>query len=216
MFAKLGSLITAIAFPLLCLHCISTDGFQIATTLRSTLTAALTAAGISGVDAKADGRDITLTGKVPTEVIKSKAGETAMLVPGVRTVDNQLVVIGDIKVVQAQLDKILLNKKIEFQVGNNIILPASTPILEEVLSILTKYPQLSADIHGHTDNDGDANSNRLLSQARAQAVVDWMTQHSIARDRIKAAGFGPDKPIASNTTLEGRAKNRRVEIVAHP
>ena len=216
MLAKLGSLITAIAFPLLCLHCISTDGFQIATTLRSTLTSALTAAGISGVDVKNDGRDITLNGKVPTEEIKSKAGETAMLFPGVRTVDNQLVVIGDIKVVQAQLDKILLNKKIEFQVGNNIILPASTPILEEVLSILIKYPQLSADIHGHTDNDGDANSNRLLSQARAQAVVDWMNQHSIARDRMKAAGFGPDKPIAPNTTLEGRAKNRRVEIVAHP
>ena len=216
MLAKLGSLITALAFPLLCLHCISTDGLQIATTLKTTLTAALTSAGISGADVKADGRDITLTGKVPTEEIKSKAGETAMLFPGVRTVDNQLVVIGDIKAVQAQLDKILLNKKIEFQVGKNIILPASTPILEEVLSILTKYPQLSADIHGHTDNDGDANSNRLLSQARAQAVVDWMTQHSISRDRMKAAGFGPDKPIAPNTTLEGRAKNRRVEIVAHP
>ena len=216
MLAKLGSLITALAFPLLCLHCISTDALQIATTLKSTLTAALTSAGIGGVDVKADGRDITLAGKVPTEEVKSKAGETAMLFPGVRTVDNQLVVIGDIKAVQAQLDKILLNKKIEFQVGKNIILPASTPILEEVLSVLTKYPQLSTDIHGHTDNDGDANFNRLLSQARAQAVVDWMTLHSVTRDRMKAAGFGPDKPIAPNTTLEGRAKNRRVEIVAHP
>lgn len=215
MLAKLGSLIAAVAFPLLCLHCITTDGPQIATLLRGTLGESLKAANISPVDVKADGRDITLSGKVPTEDIKTKAGEIAMAFPGVRTVDNQLVAIGDIKAVQAQLDKILIDKKIEFQTGNSVILPVSTPILQEVLSVLTKAPQLSADIYGHTDNVGDATSNRALSLSRAQAVVDWLSQHGVARERLKASGFGPDKPIAPNTTPEGRAKNRRVEMIAH-
>ncbi len=215
MLAKLGSLIAAIAFPLLCLHCITTDSTEIAATLRGAVNAGLQSAKISGVEVKADGRDITLIGRVPAEDIKIKAGEVALQLPGVRTVENQLVVVGDVKAIQTQLDKILLDKKIEFESGKSLILASSTPVLQEVLSVLTKAPQLSVDIQGHTDNDGDATSNRALSQQRAQAVVEWLIQHGIVRDRMKAAGFGPDKPIASNATLDGRAKNRRVEIIAH-
>ena len=215
MLAKLGTLVTAVAFPLLCLHCITSDGQQIADLLRGGLTASLKSANINDVDVKADGRDIILTGRAPSEEIKTKAGQLALTMPGVRTVDNQLVVAPDVKTVQTQLDKILLDKNIEFETSKSVILPVSTPILEEVLSVLNKAPGLSADIFGHTDNQGDPASNRALSQIRAQAVVGWMTQHGIAANRLKATGFGPDKPIAPNTTPEGRAKNRRVEIIAH-
>ena len=164
---------------------------------------------------KADGRDITLTGKVPSEDEKSKAGQIAMALPGVRTVDNQLVVGADVKAVQTQLNKILLDKKIEFETSKSAILPSSTPVLEEVLSVLKKAPQLSVSINGHTDNSGDPAANRVLSQQRAQAVVDWLAKSGVAANRMKAAGFGPDKPIATNATPEGRAQNRRVEIIAN-
>ena len=215
MLAKLGSFITAVAFPLLCLYCISSDGQQIADLLRGGLTASLKSANINDVDVKADGRDITLTGKAPSEEIKTKAGQLALAMPGVRTIDNQLVVGADVKAIQTQLDKILLDKNIEFETSKNVILPVSTPILEEVLGVLNKAPELSADIFGHTDNQGDPASNRALSQSRAQAVAAWMTQRGIASNRLRSNGFGPDKPIAPNTTPEGRAKNRRVEIIAH-
>jgi OmpA-OmpF porin, OOP family len=215
MLVKLGSLIAAIAFPLLCLNCISGHAPEIAATLRGMVSAGLQSVSINGVDVKADGRDITLTGKVPTEDTKDKAGQVARLLPGVRTVDNQLVVVGDVKAVQTELDKILLDKKIEFESGKSVILATSTPVLQEVLDVLNKAPQLSVTVNGHTDNSGDADANRELSQARAQAVVQWLTQKGIAAARMKSAGFGPDKPIAPNTTPEGRAKNRRVEIIAN-
>jgi len=215
MLVKLGSLLAAVAFPLLCLHCISTDSTQIATTLRGMVSGGLQSAGINGVDVKADGRDITLTGKVSTEDEKTKAGQLAMLQSGVRTVDNELVVVGDVKAVQTQLDKILLDKKIEFESGKSVILASSTPVLQDVLAVLNKAPQLSVTINGHTDNSGDANANRALSQARAEAVVNWLAQHGIAANRMKAAGFGPDKPIADNSTPAGRAQNRRVEMIAN-
>lgn len=96
MLAKIGSLLAAIAFPLLCLNCISTDSLQIATLLRGSVSSGLKAANINGVDVKADGRDIILKGTVPSEDIKTKAGALALALPGVRTVDNELVVSGDI------------------------------------------------------------------------------------------------------------------------
>lgn len=215
MLAKLGSLLAAIAFPLLCLNCISTDSLQISKTIQTAVSSGLESASIGGVGVKADGRDITLTGKVPSEDEKSKAGQIAMALPGVRTVDNQLVVGADVKAVQTQLNKILLDKKIEFETSKSAILPSSTPVLEEVLSVLKKAPQLSVSINGHTDNSGDPAANRVLSQQRAQAVVDWLAKSGVAANRMKAAGFGPDKPIATNATPEGRAQNRRVEIIAN-
>jgi len=215
MLAKIGSLLAAIAFPLLCLNCISTDSLQIANLLRGTVSSSLKAANINGVDVKADGRDIILNGTVPSEDIKAKAGSLALALPGVRTVDNELLVSGDAKVIQSQLDKILLDKKIEFESNKDFILPVSTPVLQQVFDVLSKYPQLAVTINGHTDNTGDAAANRTLSQARAQAVVAWLSQHGIAASRMKATGFGPDKPIATNANPEGRAQNRRVEIIAN-
>jgi OmpA-OmpF porin, OOP family len=68
-------------------------------------------------------------------------------------------------------------------------------------------------IEGHTDNTGTPASNQTLSQARAKSVVEALVTGGISRDRLAAKGFGQDRPIADNRTDEGRAKNRRVEIV---
>ncbi len=215
MLMKIGAFITAVVFLFVSLSCISADGLQIQTALRGAVTSGLQSNGITGVQVQADGRDITLRGKVATEAIKAKAGDLAAGLSGVRSVDNELVVTGDVQAIQTKLNSLLLDKKIDFENGSSTLLPSSTPVLEEVLAVLNQAPQLSVNIHGYTDNMGDASANRLLSQARAEAVVDWLEQHGIAQERMKAQGHGPDKPIAPNDTPEGRARNRRVEIIVN-
>ena len=94
------------------------------------------------------------------------------------------------------------------------MLPTSLPILEDVARVLKQAPQLAVTIAGHTDDRGDAATNLALSDARARAVVRWLTEHGIEQSRMQSAGFGPERPVAPNTTAEGRAKNRRVDIGA--
>ena len=71
-------------------------------------------------------------------------------------------------------------------------------------------------VEGHTDSQGSAASNQELSDKRAQAVRDYLVSRGIAADRVKSQGFGPGRPIGENTSAEGRANNRRVEIVVQP
>jgi outer membrane protein OmpA-like peptidoglycan-associated protein len=68
-------------------------------------------------------------------------------------------------------------------------------------------------IQGHTDSTGSRRLNQRLSEARAQSVIDYLSEHGIDRGRMMPKGFGPAKPIASNANAEGRAKNRRVQVV---
>ena len=86
-------------------------------------------------------------------------------------------------------------------------------MLAEVVKLLTSSPELRLSVDGHTDNAGTPAHNQDLSVARAQAVVASLSQAGIAAPRLKAAGFGQSKPLASNGTEEGRAQNRRVELV---
>ena len=81
-----------------------------------------------------------------------------------------------------------------------------------MLDILQKKPSLQIRISGHTDNIGDASYNQELSQARAQAVVDYLLEKGIKTERLSASGFGQSLPIADNNTEEGRQLNRRVEL----
>ena len=67
-------------------------------------------------------------------------------------------------------------------------------------------------MQGHTDDRGTRGYNKRLSRKRAAAVVDWLVEHGIEADRLEASGFGPDKPIDTNDTAEGRQNNRRVEF----
>jgi outer membrane protein OmpA-like peptidoglycan-associated protein len=206
----LGGLASLFYFPFMCTSCIE-KGQSISGTLKNAVAASV---GVKGVTVAADGRDIILTGHVPNQIDKDKAGAAAFI-PGVRAVDNRLTIQPDASTIQAEINKILISKKIEFATGRDVILPVSTPVLDEVLKVLNQAPDLTLRIEGHTDDQGNAVKNRALSQARAQAVVNWFGQHGIAAARMKAAGYGPDKPIAENSTPDGRAKNRRVEILAN-
>jgi OOP family OmpA-OmpF porin len=92
--------------------------------------------------------------------------------------------------------------------------PESTPALQEMAKLLQQNPKLAVAIVGHTDNVGSVDHNLTLSDRRAAAVVTALTtQHKIDSKRLTAKGVGPFAPVASNKTDDGRAKNRRVELV---
>lgn len=97
------------------------------------------------------------------------------------------------------------------------LLPAAQVKLNDVADALTKEDPLSKIVvEGHTDSQGQLAYNQELSQHRAQAVRDYLVTRGIASDRIVAQGFGPTRTVADNKSPEGRANNRRVEIVVQP
>ena len=99
-----------------------------------------------------------------------------------------------------------------FDFNKSTLQAASDPVLQQILSLLTKDTTLQLEIQGHTDNVGNDAYNQTLSEARAHTVVTWLTQHGIAAARLSAKGYGKTRPVADNSTDVGRAKNRRVEI----
>ena len=99
-----------------------------------------------------------------------------------------------------------------FDFNKSTLQAASDPVLQQILDLLKKSPALKLEIQGHTDNVGGDAYNQTLSEARAKAVVTWLTGHGVAVARLTAKGYGKTKPMADNTTDAGRAKNRRVEI----
>ncbi len=113
-------------------------------------------------------------------------------------------------------DAIRILDKIFFDVGKSTIKRKSHALLDEIAATLEQNASIKkVQIEGHTDNTGDPEKNKALSQARADAVRDYLIAKGIAAERLVAKGFGQDRPLvdgdAANTT-EGRAKNRRVEF----
>jgi outer membrane protein OmpA-like peptidoglycan-associated protein len=103
---------------------------------------------------------------------------------------------------------------IYFDFASAKLKPESTPVLDEIADALNANPSWNLTIEGHTDNVGGADYNLDLSKRRAAAVQDALvTRYHISADRLSTAGFGFTRPKASNDTPEGRALNRRVELV---
>ena len=101
---------------------------------------------------------------------------------------------------------------IHFNTGKADILPESEPTLNEIVKLVQQDATLKLRIEGHTDNQGSAGANQTLSEKRAQSVVAWLTAHGVPAGQVTAKGFGQTKPVADNSTEDGRAKNRRVEL----
>ena len=102
---------------------------------------------------------------------------------------------------------------IYFASGSSKIRKKSFKVLDAAAAVLKKWPTVHLRIEGHTDNRGKASANKKLSQARAEAVRDYMISKGLDASRLTAVGYGPDRPVASNKTSKGRAKNRRIEFV---
>jgi outer membrane protein OmpA-like peptidoglycan-associated protein len=115
--------------------------------------------------------------------------------------------------VEIETDRLSLKDAITFDTGRDTLRPESGHILDEVARILAQHPELTRiRVEGHTDNVGGKAYNQDLSQRRARAVVRALGQRGIAAGRLEAQGYGFDRPVASNATAAGRAKNRRVEF----
>ncbi len=90
--------------------------------------------------------------------------------------------------------------------------PASLAALDDLARVLVAAPQARAEVQGHTDSSGNAETNRALSAKRANAVLERLVAQGVARERLVATGLGATTPIAPNDTIEGRGINRRIEL----
>jgi len=102
---------------------------------------------------------------------------------------------------------------IYFDFNSASLKPESEAVLKQIADILQKNPTWKLSVAGHTDNIGDSGFNQSLSARRAAAVKDALVnEYKIAPDRLTTTGYGASRPIATNATVEGRARNRRVEL----
>jgi OOP family OmpA-OmpF porin len=102
---------------------------------------------------------------------------------------------------------------INFETGKSAIKPESQNIIDNIAAMLQSDPALKVSIEGHTDNVGTPASNKILSENRAKSVVAALVVKGIDKTRLSAKGWGQEKPVADNSSEDGKAKNRRVEIV---
>ena len=102
---------------------------------------------------------------------------------------------------------------INFDSGKYDLKPETQGIVDQIVALLKENPDLKVSIEGHTDNAGQPAANKILSEQRARSVMNAVVKGGVDAARISAVGWGQERPIADNRSEEGRAKNRRVEIV---
>ena len=115
--------------------------------------------------------------------------------------------------VSAAGDRIEVNQQVQFKRRQAELDPTSFPLLRAVARILRAHPKAVVEVQGHTDSGGDPQRNQDLSQQRADSVRDFLIKEGIAAERLRARGYGSSQPRFSNTTADGRSRNRRVEFV---
>jgi outer membrane protein OmpA-like peptidoglycan-associated protein len=111
-----------------------------------------------------------------------------------------------------EVDKSVALRNVFFDFGQHIPTAASFKELSVLYQMLVDQPNVKVEISGHTDNRGSLQANQILSERRAKAIVDFLIRHGIDPARLSYVGFGYEKPMAPNTTAEGRSQNRRTEF----
>lgn len=184
-------------------------------------------AGFGGLTVSEQDDVIIIEGSVPDAISAASVGAVARSVEGTQRVENRVVVAGgaiDVATPTTQPVVVAIGGgglatqlaeagKITFDTGKTTITPEGAITIDTVASLLARAPGQAVEIHGHTDSDGDETSNQVLSQARAEAVLNALGQRGVDMTRLTAVGFGQSNPIAPNITADGRATNRRIEFV---
>jgi len=159
---------------------------------------------------KVDGYNVSVKGEVANEATKQKlVSNIAANLNQSFTIKNALKISS---VDQETVDSTLADRTIEFNFAKATLTPTGKAILDELREPLLRLENKSIIIIGHTDGIGLRSSNLALSKARADTVKNYLVNSGVDDGIISASGVGPDSPIASNDTAEGRAKNRRIEF----
>jgi len=116
------------------------------------------------------------------------------------------------KALASDIDKIIRLKYVNFKTGSANLTDLSRYELDNVVTAMNKYPNLTLEVGGHTDSSGSLEGNIALSDARAQAVKNYLTSKGVSANKLSALGYGPERPVDTNDTPEGRANNRRTEL----
>ena len=113
------------------------------------------------------------------------------------------------------MKKKIVLRGVNFDFDKYNIRPDAMPILDEAARTLKEYGDVSISVDGYTDSIGTDAYNQRLSERRAKAVTDYLERQGVAGSRMTVRGFGKSNPVASNDTPEGRAQNRRVELIVN-
>ncbi len=157
-----------------------------------------------------DGDGAFLDGLAPymndVETVEVKARQTTTVDLMVQRPKNAAVVIG--------AKEITIKQQIQFALDSSTILPTSFGLMSEIADAFIKNPRIKkVEVQGHTDNTGSPGTNKILSEQRADAVVQWLVAHGVPDERLVAKGYGEEKPLVPNVTAGNRARNRRVQFV---
>jgi outer membrane protein OmpA-like peptidoglycan-associated protein len=115
--------------------------------------------------------------------------------------------------VPVSLGSSVVLRNIFFDVNASVLKPESDVEVQKLVQFLKNNPTAKIEIGGHTDNTGSASANQLLSESRAKAVYEALVKAGIEASRLNFKGYGSGKPVADNTSEEGRSKNRRTEVL---
>jgi OmpA-OmpF porin, OOP family len=158
-----------------------------------------------------NGNVVELKGEVASEAVRQQlvSALTTQINNPTYAVRNGLRVVGQ---GQEQIDAALANRIVEFEPGSAQLTPAGQEVLNQVLPVLRQLAGRRFEIIGHTDALGARSTNVALSQARADSVKAYLTAQGQPESSLSTSGVGPDRPVATNDTAEGRARNRRIEF----
>lgn len=188
---------------------------------RQAKTGALVGAGLGAVVGGLAGQNKSVKGRNQAIVLGTLAGAAAGGLIG-NQLDKQEAELrqqlGNNVGIRNTGDRLIVTmpQDILFATDSAELRPTLVGDLRDVAQSLLAYPDTTAQVIGHTDSDGDAGYNLNLSKRRAQSVLNVLSSSGVPTSRLQAIGAGEDQPIASNLTPEGKAQNRRVEIVILP
>ena len=163
-----------------------------------------------------DGDRWWLRGKAERQLTASDANAKVAALPGGAAWSVSIDVLAPIDACRVKVGAIATRNAVVFQAGKATLMPSSVPVLDELASDLVACPDTYVHVQGHTDADGDADSNLVLSVSRAETVVAELVKRGVSDSRLYAEGFGESDPIASNDTKDGKAKNRRITFEITP
>jgi len=180
--------------------------------------AAINSSGVKGALLSVDGRDLILSGTISQNVDRDALTAGLSNVDGVRVVEDNMSTFDPEAAKREAQDNFLSalasidTSQVAFEPGSVSLTADSRTSLAELIQLLRAYPQFKIRVAGHTDNTGRPEVNLRISKQRAQAVANYLLQRRVGRDQVISQGYGATRPIASNESEEGRARNRRIEI----